>query len=158
MSGVDIVISRLNVKLLSKYVTLLIVGLLVAACVAPDEGDETQAETPARTPTSQSSPLSSPLRMSPLPAPSQETGTEQDKAVTAAVQALSDELKIATDEIQVVSVESVQFSDSSLGCPEEGMVYLQVITPGYQVLLRVEGETYDYRVSEQRVVLCPAGQ
>lgn len=151
-------ISRLNVKLLSICIVILILGLLVAACVAPEEGDETQMETPARTATSQSSPLSSPLRTSPLPAPSQETGTEQEKAVTAAVQALSDELKIAADEIQVVSVENVQFRDSSLGCPEEGMVYLQVITPGYQVLLRVEGETYDYRVSEQRVVLCPAGQ
>ena len=151
-------ISRLNVKLLSICIVILILGLLVAACVAPEEGDATQMETPARTPTSQNSPLSSPLRTSPLPASSQETGTEQEKAVAAAVQALSNELKIAADEIQVVSVEKVQFRDSSLGCPEEGMVYLQVITPGYQVLLRVEGETYDYRVSEQRMVLCPAGQ
>jgi hypothetical protein len=150
--------SRLNVKLLSIYVALSILGLLVAACVAPEEGDEAQAKTPARTPTSQNSPLSSPLRTSPLPAPSQETGTEQERAVATAVQALSDRLKVAADEIQVVSVESVQFRDSSLGCPEKGKMYLQVITPGYQVLLRVEGETYDYRVSEQRAVLCPAGQ
>jgi hypothetical protein len=148
----------LNVKLLSTYVTLLILGLLVAACVAPEEGDEAQAETPARPPTSQSSPLSSPLRTSPLPAPSQETGTEQEKAVTAAVQALSEKLEITAEEIQVLSVDRVQFRDSSLGCPQEGQMYLQVITPGYQVLLRVEGETYDYRISEQRVFLCPAGQ
>jgi hypothetical protein len=152
------VISRLNVKLLSICVALSILGLLVAACVAPEEGDEGQAETPARTPTSQGSPLSSPLRTSPLPAPAQETGMEQERAVTAAVRALSDELKVAADEIQVVSVESVQFRDSSLGCPEKDKMYLQVITPGYQVLLRVEGETYDYRVSDQRAVLCPAGQ
>jgi hypothetical protein len=152
------VLSRLNVKLLSTYVALLILGLLVAACVAPGEGGETQAETPARTPTSQSSPLSSPLRTSPLPAPSQETGTEQEKAVTAAVQALSEKLEITAEEIQVLSVDRVQFRDSSLGCPQEGQMYLQVITPGYQVLLRVEGETYDYRISEQRVFLCPAGQ
>jgi len=58
----------------------------------------------------------------------------------------------------VLSVDRVQFRDSSLGCPQEGQMYLQVITPGYQVLLRVEGETYDYRISEQRVFLCPAGQ
>jgi hypothetical protein len=81
-----------------------------------------------------------------------------EEAVTAAVEALADEMKVTADQIEVVSVESVQFRDSSLGCPQKGMMYLQVITPGYQVVLRLEGQTYDYRVAGQQVILCRSGR
>jgi hypothetical protein len=51
--------------------------------------------------------------------------------------------------------EAVEWSDGSLGCPRPGMVYLQVITPGYHVVLQAGGSSYDYRADERgRFLLC----
>ncbi len=48
------------------------------------------------------------------------------------------------------------YDDSSLGCPQPGVAYIQGKTPGYQVQLDVKGLTWDYRVSNDlsRVTLC----
>jgi hypothetical protein len=55
----------------------------------------------------------------------------------------------------VVVAESVIWPDSSLGCPRPGEMYLQVLTPGYRVVLEADGTRYDYRLSETGVVrLC----
>lgn len=54
--------------------------------------------------------------------------------------------------VKIKSVEKVDWNDSSLGAPEEGMVYLQVITPGFKLVLEVEGDLYTYHTSNDRVV------
>lgn len=76
--------------------------------------------------------------------------------VMAAVRALADQLGIPAEQIAVAAWEPVDWPDASLGCPEPGMAYAQVITPGYQVLLEARGETYHAHTdrSGQRVVFC----
>ena len=55
----------------------------------------------------------------------------------------------------VVRAEAVEWSDGSLGCPEPGMLYTQAITPGYHVVISVDGVEYDYRATEAgQVRLC----
>jgi hypothetical protein len=49
-------------------------------------------------------------------------------------------------EIVVVRAESVTWPDGSLGCREPGQTYTQALVDGYHVVLRVEGEDFDYRV------------
>ena len=62
---------------------------------------------------------------------------------------------IDKDKIAVVGVESVDWPDTSLGCPEPGMMYAQVITPGYKILLSYAEEIYEYRSDQNdRVVYC----
>lgn len=58
--------------------------------------------------------------------------------------------------ITVKSFEEQEFEDASLGCPQEGESYAQVVTPGYQITLEAQGEEYDYRVAEdsETVLLC----
>lgn len=57
--------------------------------------------------------------------------------------------------IIVQKAEAVEWSDSSLGCPQPGMAYMQVITPGYQVVLAAGAATYDYHANARgRFVLC----
>lgn len=51
--------------------------------------------------------------------------------------------------IELLSVESETFSDTSLGCPEPGKMYAQVMTPGFVVLLEADGAQLDYRVDER---------
>jgi WD40 repeat protein len=48
------------------------------------------------------------------------------------------------------------FPDSSLGCPQPGQLYSQVLTSGVQFLLEYKGVSYDYRVSAdgRLVILC----
>jgi len=60
-----------------------------------------------------------------------------------------------TPEIKLVSIEAVEWSDSSLGCPQEGFMYAQVITPGYLLLFEVDGVQYKYHTDTMKnVVLC----
>jgi hypothetical protein len=48
--------------------------------------------------------------------------------------------------------------DGSLGCPQPGMLYTQVLTPGYQVVVEAGGEEYDYRMGRTGTFrLCATG-
>jgi hypothetical protein len=57
---------------------------------------------------------------------------------------LAQRLSISSPQINLVEIAEVEWSDSSLGCPQPGMDYLQVITPGYLILLEVNAQTYEY--------------
>lgn len=39
-----------------------------------------------------------------------------------------------------------------MGFPEEGMMYTQVITPGFRIILKAEGNFYEYHSDYKRVV------
>jgi hypothetical protein len=56
-----------------------------------------------------------------------------DTVIPAAVTAASDRLQIPTDALVVFATEPRDWPDSSLGCPEPGRAYAQIITPGYLV-------------------------
>jgi hypothetical protein len=57
--------------------------------------------------------------------------------------------------ITVKSFEAVDFPNSGLGCPKDGVMYSEVITPGHKVVLEAQGNVYDFRVaSAENVVLC----
>lgn len=72
---------------------------------------------------------------------------------------LADELACPPDQIDLVSAEAVDWSDSSLGCPQPGMMYMQVITPGFRVTLTHAGQQYTYHTDQgRRVVRCTTGQ
>jgi hypothetical protein len=80
-------------------------------------------------------------------------GSEQ--AVEAAVNDLADRTGLSPDLITVVSVEATEWSDASLGCPQEGMMYAQVITPGFLIILEADGEQYEYHTNQtDGVMLC----
>jgi hypothetical protein len=69
-------------------------------------------------------------------------------AVYAAANNLASAKGICSGQIQVVSVESVQWRDSSLGCPERGKVYAFVITPGYKILLQTGSGRFEYHTNQ----------
>lgn len=58
-------------------------------------------------------------------------------------------------DIAVVAVESKQWRDSSLGCPRAGMMYKQVITPGYAITLKAAGKQFEFHTNTgNTIVLC----
>jgi hypothetical protein len=75
--------------------------------------------------------------------------------VTAAVDELAAELGIEPDDVAVVDARFVTWSDSSAGCPQPGMSYMQVLTDGMLVVLEAEGTTYEYHSrGTDPLVLC----
>ncbi len=92
------------------------------------------------------------------------TGTSpQDEREHGSLQALVDlarvnlaqRLGIDPEAIVVQSIEEVKFPEASLGVPEPDRLYAQVLTPGYSLKLVVEGQTYEYRFSDERLVFAP---
>lgn len=59
------------------------------------------------------------------------------------------------EEITTVSVEQINFSDTSLGVPEPGVQYESVVTPGLIIYLEADGEEYEYRASGAKVIQVP---
>jgi hypothetical protein len=47
-------------------------------------------------------------------------------------------------EPDLVTVEYVEWPDASLGNPEPGMAYAQVITPGFKIVFEAGGAPYEY--------------
>jgi hypothetical protein len=75
--------------------------------------------------------------------------------VELARQALAKQLNIDATTIKLTQIEEVEWRDSSLGCPKPGMNYLQVITPGYRIVLEAQGRSYEYHSDTgKRVVRC----
>ncbi|MFT3891357.1 MAG: hypothetical protein QM730_06960 [Anaerolineales bacterium] len=69
---------------------------------------------------------------------------------------LANRLSIPTTEIRVVAAQAVTWSDASLGCPQEGYAYAQVLTPGYLILLEHGNLRYEYHAGKgSEVTYCP---
>ena len=84
------------------------------------------------------------------------TPTPDPAALQVAVRARNDlatKLGIRVDDITISSAQAVTWPDSSLGCPQEGMAYTQVLTPGYLILLETGGKTYEYHASRDSFVI-----
>lgn len=95
----------------------------------------------------------------PLVAPSPEGGTVAvdetlTKLISEAKADLSTRANVPVTAITVKSTEQTEWRDSSLGCPQEGQMYMQMITPGYLIVLEANGQTYNYHASMDHVVWC----
>jgi hypothetical protein len=57
---------------------------------------------------------------------------------------------------QITGYDMQTFPNSALGCPDPGLNYLQVLTPGYRIQVEAGGKTYDYRtnLAGTHVILC----
>jgi len=62
---------------------------------------------------------------------------------------------VAPADVRLVSARAVRWNDGSMGCPQPGQAYIQMIIDGYQVILEAGGRSYDYRTSLRGAfVLC----
>jgi hypothetical protein len=74
-------------------------------------------------------------------------------AVAAALNDLSLQLNLSTDQITVVEFESVSWPDSCLGAASPGELCLQVITPGYRIVLEAMGQLFEYHTDASGTVI-----
>ena len=76
---------------------------------------------------------------------------EYSPVVDLAKTDLSEKLNIPAEEIQLVKEEAVDWPDTSLGYPEKGLMYAQVITPGFRITLKAQDKLYEYHSDYKRI-------
>jgi hypothetical protein len=75
--------------------------------------------------------------------------------VDAAMQAAAAHLGVSPDQLQLSRVESSQWPDASLGCPQPGQLYSQIVTPGYLIVITSGSHQLEYHSDTRgRVSLC----
>lgn len=112
-------------RLVRSFSLLLCAAMLALACSGPEATDSEERTRP--------------------------TATNPE---TVAKQVVADFLSVPITEVTMVSTREQEFSDSSLGCPEPGMSYLQVLTSGHQVIVEADGRRFDIRVSGEHGKIC----
>ena len=82
-------------------------------------------------------------------------GDRPSQVVEAAKRDLAQRLGIGEGGIELVGeVDAVTWSDASLGCPEPGEMYAQVLTPGFRFTLKAGSKLYTYHTGKDAVKLC----
>ena len=101
--------------------------LLMSACAPPDPPVASQpSEMTSETDRSNQAPESS-----------------ISAAEQAAKDIAADELTVEPNDVTVLEVQSREWPDASLGCPQPDMMYAQMLTSGYIATVEIDGETYD---------------
>jgi hypothetical protein len=101
-----------------------------------------------------------PSAQSPAPSPpatvaSPNVDPRAQQSVDAALRDAATQVGAASTSLTVERVEAREWSDSSLGCPRQGQMYAQVLTPGFLIVIGGGGRRLEYHSDERgRVVLC----
>ena len=78
-----------------------------------------------------------------------------ESLIEKAKEDLAQQLSISTSQINLLEAQAVVWPDSSLGCPQPGMMYSQVLTPGYLILLGANNKDYEYHAGKgSDVIYC----
>ena len=157
----------------------MLLFLLLAACIPPSTGSSPMIVTPTpttrplisdptttlhptvtanRSETSERTTQPTPVLPDALGLPTAGTPVAGDvpaELIEALLTDLAKRLGISVDQITVIHSHAVEWSDGSLGCPQPGNVYIQVLTPGFRVVLAAQDLLYDYHTdTKAQFLLC----
>lgn len=77
-----------------------------------------------------------------------------EQAVRLAMLTLSQSLQLKETDMVVEKITPVQWSDTSIGCPQPGMMYAQMISEGFKIIIKVDGKVYPVHIGAGRAVVC----
>ena len=131
------------------------IALAVATCGGNDE-EKGAAESATAMPAAE---LGTPAPQLNTPAPTANE-TVPGEIEAAARKFLADELEVDKGDFKLDSSEGMAWSDASLGCPKQGFMYAQVITPGYKLTFDLAGASYAVHTNSDgsHIVICGDGQ
>jgi hypothetical protein len=111
---------------------------------------------PTEAPAATSAPQIATPRATPEPQPIPQAEQPDAQLVQQALAGLAQHLGVSADQLTLQSAAPQQWPDGSLGCPGDGMVYPQVITPGFLLTLTDNARTYAVHTGERKeqIVLC----
>jgi hypothetical protein len=69
-------------------------------------------------------------------------------AALSARQILAFRLGLSMEHITIIDIQSQEWPDACLGLAQAGQICAQMITPGYLVILEVNGDQYEYRTDQ----------
>ncbi len=129
---------------------LVLIGILFTTSCQPAKTSTEKAPAPTSTSNIQPPENNEGVDMTDL------IGNPQAKImIQLAKESLARKFKISGDQIHLASIQAITWPDSSLGCPQTGFVYEQVLTPGFQMLFEAGGQSYSYHTdAASRVILC----
>ncbi len=78
---------------------------------------------------------------------------ELQRLIEHSKQSLAQRLSIPAGEIHLLEATSIIWPDASLSCPQEGMMYAQVLTPGYLIRLQAGNAEYEYYAARSSTVI-----
>lgn len=136
--------SMKNTMLLITF--LMIAGIVMGAC-APGQIPGSAQPTSVPQPTETTKPGED-LVPTPYDAP-----IEPPEAVLKARALLAKELNVAEAEITIQKIEEKEWPDACLGAAMAREVCAAVITPGYRVVLEVDGNTVDFHTNRDGSVI-----
>ena len=81
---------------------------------------------------------------------------------SVAREALAEQLGVAPNAPSLIAFEPMDWGDTSLGCPEPGIFYAQVITPGFRLVLGhtvgTQSELHEYHTNEDGSMVVSCGR
>jgi hypothetical protein len=147
---------------LRKIILNLLIIVLVSGCngtTLPGQDSTPSAQTTLTQPRNleititPTSPQTMVTQEATLPGTSPSPGTQvENPLVRQAREDLVQRLNVPIEDIELMQYEEVFWRDTSLGCPQPGMVYGQVITSGYLITLEAKGQRYEYHADTSRYV------
>lgn len=147
----------MNERLLLPALVLLSMALAGACAPAPQAPSPSPTAGATNTPAAAASPTVAATETSPAPTVSPlATYGPAAPAVEAAMQQASQATGASPESILVSQVQPMDWPDTSLGCPQPGNVYAQVITPGWLIVIDAGGQTLEFHADQngETVVLC----
>ena len=130
---------------------IFVIVFLLAAC------------TPKIFPASSKAPISSTYSISTdwednptmTPTPLTPVSPQLQNLIDKAMEDLAQRLSISASQINIIDAREVVWPNSSLGCPQPGMMYAEVLTPGYLILLNTNGVSYEFHAGRNSdIFLC----
>ncbi len=118
---------------------ICVIALLLAGCAAPGASvDPSSLESsPPASVTDRPSPSNDDTAAAPAGIP--------DEVWAAVLEDLSRRLDRPITEPVIASAKSVTWNDGSLGCPKPDQAYTQALVDGFQIVVEVDDEQFDYR-------------
>jgi hypothetical protein len=100
------------------------------------------SQPPLSTPLLVSPTKGEPTRMKPLlPTPS---ASGLEGLIEKTKEDLAQRLSVPISDISLVEAKEVTWSDGSIGCPQPGMMYAQVLMPGYLIKFKYDEREFEY--------------
>ncbi len=79
------------------------------------------------------------------------SGNLPAQAMLEAISRLSESLGVSVDEVKIISTEQVDWPDACFGLPGPDETCAEVITPGFKVVMEVNGQQYEFHTDQSGI-------
>jgi hypothetical protein len=140
-----------KLAVVSRTMTILVTPLIAAACAHGSKPAETESPDITSGMSAQDAQV---VRQARQEAYANRFTEKEQIAIELAVSRVEETEAVDLGTVSNIRVQSVNWPDSSLGCPKPGVHYLQRVVPGYFVSFKAEEKVYTVHVGDDVAVVC----